>query len=157
MLPQHSILHALFSWKSRGVRLILAPIVYIINFLWSLGVDSKFPFIIEIFFQIIAFLKTFKVTWLLTQKGAIPINLTTMREFRWALCEYGVSSHIFWGPGIDSQYDYKRAALVGKNMCLCRYMSLDAYKYSLPQSLRIKPNKPTNLMTHGPWEEGGLS
>ena len=40
--------------------------------------------------------------------------------------------------------DYKLVALVAlRNMCERGYMSLAAYKYSLSQSLRIKPNQPT--------------
>ena len=45
--------------------------------------------------------------------------------------------------GSTSESDYKRVPLVALNMWEWGYMSLAAYKYSLPLSLKIKHNQPT--------------
>ena len=50
--------------------------------------------------------------------------------------------------GSTARSDYKRVALVVQNVCGWGYMSLAAYKYSLPRSLRIKPNKPNQTIPH---------
>ena len=72
------------------------------------------------------------------------LYITSLKNSQMIVAVVRILAFCTIGLGSTPGSDYKEVTLVAEDMCGRVYMSLDAYKYSLSRSLKVKHTQPSN-------------